>query len=60
MTNSREPMALIYNQSRSVNIQIPFSQVEHMFEEHEIKIYAKARIFAKQLIIVGKATEQDW
>jgi hypothetical protein len=31
-----------------------------MFEEHEIKIYAKARIFAKQLIIVGKATEQDW
>ncbi len=60
MTNGDEPMALIYNQSRSVHIQIPFSRVQHLFDDDEIKIYTKARIFMKQLIILSKVEDRNW
>jgi hypothetical protein len=60
MTNGGEPMALIYNQSRSIHIQIPFSRVQHLFDEDEIKIFAKARVFMKQLNILSKVEDRSW
>ena len=61
MTNGNsEPMALIYNQSRSIQLQIPFAQVEHMFDEDELKIYAKAKVFMKNLVINKKVEERNW
>lgn len=60
MTNGDEPLAYIYNQSRSVELHIPLSTVESLFEEGEFKIFAKARLIGTTLKILGKAKWQDW
>ena len=55
--NSRHP-CLIYNEDRSVEL---FADLEHMFEEHELKIYHEAYINADKMLVIGKRVEdQEW
>lgn len=60
MTNGDEPMALIYNQSKTHMVHVPLSTVESMFEEGEQKIYAKARMVGTTLHIRSKTEPRDW
>jgi hypothetical protein len=61
MTNGQhEPQALIYNEDRSFEMQIPFSWVSSEFEDHELKIYVEADLEGSQLFIENKLEPQDW
>lgn len=60
MTNGQEPMALIYNRSKSVWLNIPFHMVSELFQNDELKIYADVKIKNKKLIIREFVDEQDF
>jgi hypothetical protein len=54
------PEALIYNQSRSIFFQRPFSEVAELFEKNELKIYVRGKVINNILHIDRKLRPRDW
>jgi hypothetical protein len=65
MTTAEVPMALIYNEDRSIEVEVPASEVKQLFREGEFKVYAHAEDKlggddGKKLIITELAPNQSW
>lgn len=59
-TTEEVPMALIYNETRSVKLTAPFSDVEMLFNGRETKAYCRAKIENDHLIIGRKIRPQPF
>ena len=58
VTNAKNPEYLVYNQSRTVQLQIP--GLDELFTGGELRIYHKARLKGDQLIIKERVNDQLW
>ena len=61
-TNADIPEALIYNKSRTVMYQIPYVEVQQLFNGTlgELKVYHEAEVINKILHINERVEDQDW
>ena len=60
-SNMKEPFALIYNQSRSIEVHLPVEYVKPFFKEGEKKIYVDAELEEDgELFIYFRVPEQNW
>lgn len=60
MTTESEPMALIYNQDRSIQTQQSFYDVAPLFDREELKVYHYAKMKGTILQIGERAPDQVW
>lgn len=60
VTNEPVPLALFYNEDRSLFTQQPFENVEPLFKEGELKIYVEAEVVGTLLMIDHRVEDQDW
>lgn len=62
MTTEGTPPALIYNRSRNIYTQVPFTSVEVLFEPDELKIYVKAHLDKDGQLSLGRKLRPnfDW
>ena len=62
VTNEVNPQALVYNEDRSILLTVPYSDVEELFEDGELKIYVQVHVENGELNIAGnlRLDTQEW
>jgi hypothetical protein len=60
VTTEEVPQALIYDRDRTVQLTVPFTDVEELFGPFQLKVYARAKIKGKNLVIQDVVPDQDW
>ena len=60
VSTSSVPWALIYNEERTITLEVHPSQVEQLFKEGEHKIYVRGEVVVDHLEVWGRAIEQEW
>lgn len=65
ISTQEDPPVLIYNRSRTHEIEVPYSNVQSMFEPPEaidnpLKIYVKAKMKGTLLHLGRRVEDQDW
>jgi len=59
-TNAGVPMVLIYNKDRSISHEFPFTSVESLFNDGELKVYVEADSDVRGLEVIRKVEAQNW
>ncbi len=63
-TNEAIPLALVYNEDRSIKFTTPVEKVEEWFIHHPFKIFVEADYFVnfggKEFIIKEIVEDKDW
>ncbi len=54
------PMSLLYNRDRTVMIMIPFADVAELFGTYQMKVYVRAQLEGKNLILEDIVSNQDF
>jgi hypothetical protein len=60
VSNDDDPPALLYNEDRSVSLQVPFIDVAQLFGTFQLKVYVNAAMVGDTLVLGEIVPDQDW
>ena len=52
--------ALIYNEERTLHLQVETDSVQHLFNADELKVYYKSEIVDGELVFKDRVASPDW